>query len=111
MPVEFTETYFLFIVISLLLPIVVAFVTKRYSSSAVKANVLLALSILNGVFVTAHSAAASGASFGLEDWKQAAVGAVISFITAAAIHRGYLAPQGITGTDGEIQKKVPQGLI
>jgi hypothetical protein len=111
MPVQFTETYFLFIAISLVLPVVVAFVTKRASSPTVKANVLLALSIINGVLVTAHTAAASGNNFGLEDWKSAALGAIISFAIAVAIHAGYLKPSGITGTDGEIQKKVPLGLI
>lgn len=111
MPVEFTDTYFLYIVTSLVLPILVAFITKRYSSSVIKANVLLALSVVNGVLITAHSAAASGNSFGLEDWKQAALGAIISFVIAVAGHAGYLKPNQITGTDGKIQEKVPRGIV
>lgn len=111
MPAEFTEVYFLYIAISVALPMLVAVITRRYSSSAVKANVLLALSVLNGVLVTAHTAAASGASFGLEDWKKAALGAVVSFVIAAGSHAGYLKPQKITGTDGKIQEKLPNGLV
>lgn len=98
------DEYWLNMVISTFLPIIVALVTKRFATGNVKALVLLLLSAVTG---TLTSIQASGGTFDLES---AITGTVISFITAVGIHFGLLGPTGVTGRDGTIQASVPGGI-
>ena len=98
MEVELTSTYLIFFAISVVLPMVVALVTKSNAPSSVKAYVLLALSAVNGFGVEAYN------SGGLEgfDWRVAAVGALVSFVISAGTHSGALKPTGLTGSEGKV---------
>lgn len=94
------DPYWLTLIISVFLPMIVALVTKQVASGAVKSLVLLALSALTG---TLTSIGASGDS--TFDLKSAAVTTVVSFITAVGFHYGLLNNINVTGTDGAIQTK------
>lgn len=100
MEVELTSTYAIFFAISVILPMVVAFVTKSDAPSNVKAYVLLVLSAVNGFGVEVYN---SGGFEGF-DWRVAAVGALVSFVISAGTHAGLLKPTGVTGSEGAIAK-------
>ena len=107
MQVEISLSFLLYTLISVVLPIVVAFVTKQEALGKFKAYVLLTLSALTGLLTEAFTALEAGNEF---DWKIATVGALYSLVVASATHAGYLKPLGITGSDGIVQKKVTGGL-
>ena len=95
------DTYLLYVILSVLMPIVVAFVTKQDTLGKYKAYVLLALSSLNGIFVAAQT----NGGFDGFDWKTAIVGAVVSFVVSFATHAGLYKPTHLTGSEGVIQEK------
>jgi hypothetical protein len=98
------DQYWLTLLLSLVLPMLVALVTKQVASPKLKSVLLLALSAITG---TLTSIAAAGGEF---EWKAAVIGTVLSFIVAVGTHFGFLKPVGITGSEGLIQTAVPGGL-
>lgn len=93
------DSYWLTMVISVFLPMVVALVTKQLASGAVKAVLLLFLAAVTG---TATQIATANGVF---DLKGAVVATVMSFIIAVGMHFGLLSPTGLTGSEGQIQTK------
>jgi hypothetical protein len=98
------DEYWLNLVISTFLPIVVALVTKRFASGNTKAVTLLLLAAVTG---TLTSVQAAGGTFEIES---AITGTVVSFVTAVAMHFGLLGPANITGARGTIAASVPGGI-
>ena len=93
------DQYWLTMVISVFLPMIVALVTKQLASGSVKAVLLLFLAAVTG---TATQIAAANGVF---DLKDAVVATVMSFIIAVGMHFGLLSPTGLTGSEGKIQTK------
>lgn len=88
--VHLNTAYWLGLVVTFVLPILVGLVTSKVTSGGVKAVVLLALSTLNGFLVElAHPG--PGYSVGT-----AAVLALVSFGTAVAMHFGLWKPAGVS---------------
>ena len=98
------DEYWLNLLVSMFLPIVVALVTKRFATGNVKALVLLFLSIITGWLTSLQ---ATGGTFEIES---AITSIIVSFIAAAASHFGLLAPAGVTGKNGAVQVAVPGGV-
>jgi len=91
-------------IVSVLLPMVVALVTRKFSDGSVKALTLLFLSIISG---WATELAASGGSFEL---KSTVINIVVTFGLAVLAHFGLWKPVNITGDAGAIMKAVPGGI-
>ena len=96
--------YWLTFLVGVVLPALTALVTKAHAPDAVKAVVLLLLSVLTGWATTLQ---ASGGSF---DLKTAVIGVFVAFVTAVASHFGLLKQIGVTGSDGVIARAVPGGI-
>lgn len=94
------------ILVSVLLPIVVAFVTKQQTLGKVKAFVLLGLSAVTSIAFAASDAANTGTLSDF-DWKTAVLGAVVTFVIASASHIGIWKPSEVSGSNGLIQNKTP----
>lgn len=90
MTVALDRAYWLGLLASVLLPVLVGLVTTRVTHAGAKAVLLLALSTATG-FVT--EAAAPGPGW---DLGTAAVLAAVSFATAVFAHFGLLKPIGIS---------------
>lgn len=97
------EDQYLNVLISSVLPLVVALVTRRFANSTVRGLILLFLAALTGTLTQIQAA---GGEFEI---KAAVVYTAISFITAVAAHSGIL-NGAVTGDDGPILKAVPGGL-
>jgi hypothetical protein len=91
-------------IIGTILPAVTALITNRFADSAVKAGVLVLLSVVAGALVQIQ---ASGGTF---DLVETLVAVFMTFITAAASHFALLKPFGVTGTEGVVARAVPGGL-
>lgn len=91
-------------IIGVVLPAIVALVTKRFADSAVKAGVLVFLSVLGGI---AAQVQAAGGEF---DLAETAVAVLMTFVTAVAVHFGLLKPINVTGENGVIARAVPGGI-
>jgi 20S proteasome alpha/beta subunit len=98
------DDYWLSFIIAVVLPAVVALVTKRFSTGLVKSVTLLLLSAIGGALTSIQ---ATGGTF---EWRAAATGFAVTFITSVCVHFGLLKPSGITGDDGKIAQKVPAGI-
>jgi hypothetical protein len=98
------DEYWLNLLISMLLPIVVAVVTKRFAAGSVKAVTLIALSVITGWLTSLQ---ATGGAFEI---KSAVTAVLVSFVAATASHFGLLAPANITGADGVVQRTVQGGI-
>ena len=92
MTVTLDRTYWLGLLISTVLPVLVGLVTKRVTSAGFKAVLLLALSTLNGFLVELAGPHDSGYS-----WQTAAILAAVSFATGVLTHFGLLKPIGVSG--------------
>lgn len=92
MTVTLDRTYWLGLLISTVLPVLVGLVTKRVTSAGWKAVLLLALSTLNGFLVELMGPHDSGYS-----WQTAAILAAVSFATGVLTHFGLLKPIGVSG--------------
>jgi hypothetical protein len=90
MTVNLDKAYWLGLVISVVLPVLVGLVTTRVTSAGVKAVLLLALSTANGFLVELAGPHDAGYS-----WQTAAVLALVSFATGVLAHFGLLKPIGI----------------
>lgn len=98
------DTYWLTVVVAVVLPAVVALVTKRVASGTVKA---LTLSFLSLVAATLTQILNSGGSF---DWQLTLRDFVVTFVIAVCVHFGLLKPMSITGSEGRIQAKFTGGI-
>lgn len=102
MVIDTSTAGLLYILASVILPIVVAFVTKQTAASKHKAVILLALAAVTS-FVYQWQEFASG--IGDVDLVNAALGALVSFVIAAATHYGFWKPTEVTGTNGVVAEK------
>lgn len=91
------------VLLGILLPAAVALVTKRYADSWVKAVTLLALAALMALVdvIRDNAGIVSGQMF----WDT-----LFLFLDAVGLHFGLLQPTRITGSNGVIQRAVPQGI-
>lgn len=84
-----------------LLPILVAVITDRAASGAVKAVTLLALAAVSSFLSAWLIAINTAASF---DFSQAAFGVLTTFIVAVASHFGFWKPIGASGSDSPVAR-------
>lgn len=92
MTVNLDNAYWLGLLVSIALPVLVGLVTTRVTHAGVKAVLLLALSIATG-FVTEY-AGPHDAGYSVQT---AAVLALVSFAVGVLAHFGLLKPTGIAG--------------
>jgi hypothetical protein len=92
MTANLPAAYWLGLLISTVLPVLVGLVTKRVTSAGLKAVLLLALSVLNGFLVELGGPHDSNYS-----WQTAAVLALVSFAAGVLTHFGLLKPVGVSG--------------
>jgi hypothetical protein len=92
MSVNLNSAYWLGLIISVVLPVLVGLVTTRITNAGVKAVLLLALSTANGFLVELAGPHDAGYS-----WQTAAVLALVSFGTGVLAHFGLWKPTGVSG--------------
>lgn len=95
------------LLVSVILPAVVALVTAASATSRYKAVVLLVLSTVTGLVTQFASAVTAGTAF---DLSQGLYNGVVALLVAVVAHYGLLKPTGLTGVLGWIQSVFPQGL-
>lgn len=103
----FTLEQWLMLLVSGVLPMLVALVTRRMASSALKAVTLLFLTAVVGFTGELYDAVVNAAPF---DFGTVAASWLLSFLVAVASHYGVLKPTGVTGSQGVIAKAVPGGI-
>ena len=91
MTVNLDKAYWLGLLVSVVLPVLVGLVTTRVTGAGVKAVLLLALSVVNG-FVVEYAAPGPGYDAGT-----AAVLAAVTFGTGVLAHFGLWKPTGVAG--------------
>lgn len=92
MTVNLDSAYWLGLLVSVVLPVLVGLVTTRVTHAGVKAVLLLGLSTINGLVVEYMSPHDAGYSV-----QTAAVLALVSFAVGVLAHFGLLKPTGISG--------------
>ena len=92
MTVNFDQAYWLGLLVSVVLPVLVGLVTTRVTAAGVKAVLLLALSTANGFLVELAGPHDAGYS-----WQTALVLALVSFGTGVLAHFGLWRPTGVSG--------------
>jgi hypothetical protein len=92
MTVNLDQAYWLGLLVSVVLPVLVGLVTTRVTNAGVKALLLLALSTANGFVVEYAGPHDAGYSVGT-----AAVLALVSFGTGVLTHFGFWKPVGVAG--------------
>lgn len=92
MNVHLDAAYWLGLVISVVLPVLVGLVTTRVTSAGLKSVLLLALSTANGFLVELAGPRDAGYSV-----QTAAVLSLVSFAVGVLAHFGLLKPTGISG--------------
>lgn len=97
--------YWLGLLISVVLPVLVGLVTTRVTSSATKAVLLLALTAANGFLVELAGPHGDGYSVG-----SAVLLWVISFATGVLSHFGVWKPTGVSGKAQELGAKSPAAV-
>lgn len=103
----FTAEQWLMLLVSVVLPALVALVTKRMASSGLKAVVLLLLAAMLGFSTELYDAVVHAAEF---DVGTAASSWLLSFFVAVGAHYGLLKPAKVTGSRGVLANKVPGGI-
>jgi hypothetical protein len=101
MSVHLDTAYWLGLLVSVVLPVLVGLVTTRVTSAGVKAALLLALSTANG-FVVEFASPGPGYSVG-----SAAVLALVTFATGVLMHFGLYKPTGLSGKAQDSLVTVP----
>lgn len=91
MTVNLDSAYWLGLVVSVVLPVLVGLVTTRVTSAGVKSVLLLALSTVNGFLVEYMGPHDAGYSV-----STAAVLALVSFATGVLAHFGLWKPTGVS---------------
>lgn len=97
----------LLLVIAVVIPVLVDLVTKRVASAAVKATVLLLLSLVSGLLLEWLGAINRGDDY---DVVTAATTAAVTFLLSVGTFFGLTSPIGLTGRNGAVSKAVPGGL-
>lgn len=92
MNVNLPTAYWLGLVTSVVLPVLVGLVTTRVTNAGAKAVLLLALSTISGFVVEYAGPHDNGYS-----WQTAAVLALVSFATGVLSHFGLWKPTGVSG--------------
>lgn len=92
MSVSLDRAYWLGLLVSVILPVLVGLVTTRVTHAGVKAVLLLGLSAVNGFVVEYAGPHDAGYSVGT-----AAVLALVGFGTAVLAHFGFWKPVGVAG--------------
>ncbi|GGU13346.1 hypothetical protein [Streptomyces violascens] len=92
MQTHLDAAYWLGLVTSLVLPVLVGLVTTRVTSAGLKATLLLALSTANGFVVEYAAPHPAGYSVGT-----AAVLALVAFGSGTLAHFGFWKPTGVSG--------------
>lgn len=92
MTVHLDQAYWLGLLVSVVLPVLVGLVTTRVTHAGWKAVLLLALSTANGFVIEYASPHDAGYSVGT-----AAVLALVSFGTGVLSHFGFWKPVGVAG--------------
>lgn len=92
------------VAIGITLPMLTGLVTNRMASGTVKSITLLALSAAGGTLLAWQASP--------NEFTVGGVGLLwaTQFVTAVSTHFGALKQLGVTGADGIIQRKVPQGI-
>jgi hypothetical protein len=98
------DAYWVNFALAVVLPMVVAVVTKRLATGAVKAVVLTLLTVVASILQTIVQAD------GRFTVQVVVVNFVVTFVTAVATHFGLLQPLRVTGKAGVIQEAVPGGV-
>ena len=100
------SAYWIGLLISIGLPVLVGLVTTRVTNGGVKAVLLLALSTLNG-FLVEYAAPGPGYSVGT-----AMVLSLVAFGTGVLMHFGLWKPAGIAGKAQDVGSKAaaPRGV-
>lgn len=91
MNLDISKAQIIGLLITLVLPILVGLVTTRVTSAGVKAVLLLLLTAANGFLVELGNA---GPGYNVAN---GVFYAAVSFVTAVAVHFGFLKPTGISG--------------
>jgi len=91
MNVNLDKAYWLGLLVSVILPVLVGLVTTRVTSAGTKAVLLLALSTLNGLLV---EVANPGPGF---DLGTATILSLVAFGTGVLAHFGLWKPAGVSG--------------
>lgn len=95
------------LLVSVVLPILVALVTQRLASPAVKAAILAFLAALLGFCSELLDALTSHTAYNL---GPALLTWLTSFLIAVAMHFGLWKPVGVTGATGAVATAVPAGV-
>lgn len=81
-----------------ILPVIVAVVTRAHASAAVKSVTLLALTAV------AQFVALWVDNFNDFNWKNVAFNVLVGFLVSVVMHFGLWKPVGVTGTEGSASK-------
>lgn len=103
----FTWVQILTLIVSVVLPMIVALVTKQATTSQIKALALLFLAALTGFLGELLNARVEDAPY---DVGVAVMNWVTSFIIGVGMHYGLFKPAAITGDTGAIQQAIPGGI-
>lgn len=98
------DTYWLTVIVAVVLPALVALVTKQTASGTVKSLVLL---LLSGLSATLTQILQNSGQF---DWQLTLRDFAVTYVIAVCVHFGLLKPLTITGSDGKIQTAFPGGV-
>lgn len=101
MNVTLDSAYWLGLLVSVVLPVLVGLVTTRVTDGGAKAVMLLALSTLNG-FIVEYAAGGDGYNVGT-----AAVLSLVAFGTGVLTHFGLWKPTGIASKAQAVGSKHP----
>jgi hypothetical protein len=99
-----TDLLILNAIVGVVIPLLVALVTKQNASSRFKSWALLVLSALGGYFTTLLASDAP------VDWKSVGLATLSIFVTAVASYYGFTKPARVAGTEGIIQRNITGGL-
>lgn len=94
---DLSTTNLLYLVVTLVLPVLVALVQKASASSKAKALTLLALATANTAAFQAYDAYGAGAGDEF-NWTGLVINSVVSFLFAVAAHYGLLKPLNASGS-------------
>jgi hypothetical protein len=103
----FTWVQLLTLLVSLVLPLLVAVVTTRLASPGLKAVVLAFLAALTGFGSELLDALVNHTAY---DVGAAVFAWTYSFILAVVAHFGALKPAGVTGSRGAVANALPGGI-
>jgi hypothetical protein len=106
MNLDISKAQIIGLLVTLVLPVAVGLVTTRVTSAAAKAVLLLLLTAANGFLV---ELGATGSGYNVAN---GVFYAAVSFVTAVAVHFGFLKPTGISGKAQDTLRtaSTPQGV-